>query len=111
MAVLSTQSPSAAGVGITYGACAGGGDSFVNSGKERVHIKNASGGSITVTFASGSNKCSFGVAHTAHDRVVTVGAGADKWVDTFDPSQFNDASGNVNITYSGVTSLTIAVLR
>jgi hypothetical protein len=40
-----------------------------------------------------------------------VGAGLDKWVDAFDPSQFNDASGNVNISYSGVTSLTIAVLR
>ena|SRR5205085_8044761 len=111
MAALSTQNPTAAGVAITYASCAGGGDTFVNTGRERVHIKNGSGGSITVTFSSGSNKCSFGVSNTAHDRVVTVGAGVDKWVDVFDPSQFNDASNNVNIAYSGVTSLTIAVLR
>lgn len=111
MAALTTQAPSVAGVAITYSACAGGGDSFVNTGRERVHIKNGSGGSITVTFASGSNACSFGVANTAHDRVVTIGAGLDKWIDFFPKEQFSDASGNVNIAYSGVTSLTIAVLR
>jgi hypothetical protein len=111
MAAISTQNPTAAGAAITYGACAGGGDSFINTGRERVHIKNASGGSITVTFSSGSNKCSFGVSNVAHDRVAAIPAGSDKWFDVFPVEQFNDASGNCNITYSGVTSLTIAVLR
>jgi hypothetical protein len=113
MATLSVQKPSAAGVALTYAAAAGGGDKFANSGREFVHVQNASGGAITVTFTSGAasaNKCSFGVAHTAHDLSVAVGAGADAMIGPFNRERFNDVNGDVNITYSGVTSLTVAVI-
>jgi hypothetical protein len=114
MAALATQKPSAAGVALSYAAATGGGDTFVNTGREFVHVKNASGGSINVTFTAGvanANKCSFGVADPAHQLVVAVGAGLDKLIGPFDRDRFNDpATGNIAITYSGVTSLTVAVV-
>lgn len=110
MAALTTQKPSAAGVAVTYAACNAGGDTFVNTGREFIHVKNASGGALTVTISSGSNKCSFGIANAAHDLAVSVGAGSDKMIGPFDKDRFNDTSGNVNLSYSGVTSLSIAVL-
>lgn len=110
MAALTTQKPSTAGVALTYGSAAGGGDTFVNTGREFVHIKNQSGGTITVTISSGSNKCSFGVSNAAHDITHALLTMTDAMLGPFSKDQFNDASGNVNITYSGVTSLTLAVL-
>ncbi len=107
MAALPVQTMTQAGVVPTFNTAAGGGDTFAGTGQESVHIINGSGGSINVTFVA-QNACSHG---TVHDRVVAVAAGAQKVVTGLSKGQFNDASGNVNITYSGVTSLTVAVYR
>lgn len=115
MAALTTQHPAQAGVALTYAAAAVGGDSFQNNGREMMHIKNGSGSPVTVTFTSGlssGNKCSFGVAAAAHDKVVTVGATSDALVGPFNKDQFNDATDGLtlHVTYSAVTTVTVAVL-
>jgi hypothetical protein len=113
MASLATQKGTAAGVALTYASAAGGGDDFICTGREYFHAKNASGGAITVTFTSGAasaNVCSFGIANAAHDLAVVVGAGADRLIGPFSKDRFADANGSVHVTYSGVTSLTVAVI-
>lgn len=111
MATLSVQVISRTGTAATYGAAAGGGDEFVNDGTSRLHVKNGGGSPITVTIDS-PNTCNFGVAaNAAHDYAITVGAGADKFIGPFSADQFNDVNGKVQVTYSGVTTVTVAVMR
>lgn len=111
MATLTVQTAAIAGTALTLSAAAGGGDQFANSGNERVLIKNGSGSPITVTFDSPAT-CNFGAAAAAaHDIAVVVAAGAETLAGPFAVDRFNDGNGNVQISYSGVTSLTVAVVR
>lgn len=110
MALLTSQSASAAGTQLSYASAAGGGDTFANSGKEFIHVKNGSGSPITVTIAA-QHACSFGVTNAAHDLTVTVGAGADKMIGPFDKDRFNDTDGLVHVGYSLATSVTVAVIK
>lgn len=107
MATLTVQAISLSGVTPSYAACGAGGDEFANSGQEFIHVKNGSGGNLDVTINSQVN-CSQGFDH---DSVVTVTAGSEEIIGPFPKSRFDDANDKVQITYSGVTSLTIAVLQ
>lgn len=110
MATLSTQNISRAGVTPTYGACAGGGDRFTPDKDTFLHVKNASGGALTVTIAATKVPLpNMTVANVA----VSVGAGSEKMIGPFPYDMFaaSDGSGLADITYSGVTSLTIAVVK
>lgn len=110
MALLATQKPVAAGVVLTYSAATvTTGETFVNSGKEFVHVKNGSGSSITVTF-TGGNPCSFGVTNAAHNLVVTVPLTSDRIIGPFSKDQFNDANNLITVVCSAVTTVTMAVL-
>lgn len=84
-----------------------GGDGWLNDGATMFRCTNTSGSPITVTFnAAGS--CSFGFDH---DVAVTVPATTgDVWVGPFSTKRFNDSNGYVQLTYSGVTNLTIYAL-
>lgn len=106
MATLAVQKPVNTGTVPTFNAAAGGGDQFPNDGQTVIHVKNGSGGSINVTVAS-PTACSHGGTHPL---VVAVGAGAEKVIGPFPMARHNDANGMVQLTYSGVTSLTLAVL-
>ena len=64
---------------------------------------------ITVTIAAQAT-CAFGLASSAHDITKSVAAGAQVEFPACDPKLFNDANGKVQITYSAVTSLTVAVV-
>lgn len=111
MAVLTPKTPVLAGLVFAGAAAAGGGDSFANTGIEFFYANNASGGAITITFDS-PNTCNFNVAaNAAHDDAVVVSAGTAQIIGPFPPGRFNDGSGNVQVTYSGVTSLTVAVFK
>lgn len=107
MATLTVQEIPLTGVAPSYDAATGGGDEFVNSGREFIHVKNGGGGSINVTINSQVN-CNQGYDH---DAVVAVGASAEKMIGPFPKDRFNDSGGKAQITYSGVTSVTIAVIR
>lgn len=107
MAVLTTVQTTQAGTVATLVAAAGGGDKFNNTGRERFRVRNGSGSSINVTFtATGAAGCPAG---TLHDLVVAVAAGVEKVFGPFDTARFNDASNQVSVGYSAVTTVTVGV--
>lgn len=107
MAALATQDINFTGLVPSYAACTGGGDSFTPTGRTFLHVKNASGGALTVTVAVQATTATLAVSNVA----VSVGAGAERMIGPFPQNLFADSTGQAQITYSGVTTLTIAVLR
>lgn len=106
MATLAVQASSPSGITPDYNAAGAGGDEFVNDGSTKILVKNGGGVSINVTVDS-QGPCNQGFDH---DLVVAVGAGAEKEIGPFDRSRFNDANGKVQLTYSGITTVTISVV-
>lgn len=112
MAVLTVSSAKRAtnGLDLAGVAAAGGGDTFVNTGQEVLVIKNGSGAPITLTVATPVTVDGLAVT----DLTATIGAGETRMVGPFPPGIYNDtgvAGGSVSLTYSGVTTLTVAVVK
>jgi hypothetical protein len=107
MAVLAVQDVVSTGLNPTFGSAAGGGDSFPNDGQTMFRVKNGSAGSINVTFDS-ARECSYGFDHNI---VADVAAGADMTFGPFPRMRFNDANERVVVSYSAVTSVTVAAIR
>lgn len=105
MAQLAPQKVSQAGVAVTYGAAGAGGDTFPISRRRTLRVKNGSGAGITVTVHA-QKACNQGVTH---DLAVTVGAGAEKVIGPLDYDRFADEDGYAHVTYSAVTTVTVAV--
>lgn len=105
MATLTPLAVSTAATLVTYAAATAGGDTVAVGALTGVVLKvrNASGGSITVTIA-GQIVCSQG---TTHNTVATCAVGDTEIVI---PPQCVNASGNATITYSASTSVTVAAL-
>lgn len=57
--------------------------------------------------------CDFGLAANAgHDNVVAVGPGVERIIGPFPGNRFTSAAtGLVSVSYSGVTTVTVAVIR
>lgn len=110
MAALTTQNIVAAGTAPTFGAAAGGGDTAqVGTGQDTfLVVKNGGGSSINVTItAPGTN--SYGEPNP--DPVVAVANGTEKWIPLRKEYDAGDGTGRAAIAYSGVTSVTVAVIR
>lgn len=108
MALLSvTQIARNSAVVVTLTAAAGGGDSFPNTGAEFVEILNGSGASITVS----ATQVAVVDSGTPGTKAVVVTAGSRVMFGPFPPSIYNDTLGRVNLTYSGVTSLSLNPFR
>lgn len=107
MATLTTQPVIQSGLGPTYVAANAGGDKVVPGPTTFLHAKNASGGALTVTVAS-VTPCNQG---STHNLVVSVPAGGDRMIGPITPDRFAAvADGLAAVTYSGVTSLTVAAI-
>lgn len=109
MANLTVQSVSRAGLNPSFGAAAGGGDTFLPSDETFLYVKNASGVSVTVTVVTpGSVIPDVAIADVA----VAVPAGQDRVIGPF-PAQFfaDPTDGLADITYSAVTSVTVAAIQ
>lgn len=106
MALLATQSIVRAGLAPSYAAAAGGGDTFTPGSNVFLHVKNASGGAITVTIVTPRTDV---YGNAIADNTVSVPATTgDRMIGPFPYEGYADpATGVGNITYSGVTSLTI----
>lgn len=105
MATIAPVNITTAGQAITFVAASAGGDTIAGAGNTTIQfqVKNGGGASITVTF-TGVVPCSQGSLHNA---VATVAAGATEYIDV--PSQAVDpTTGNAAVTYSSVTSVTVA---
>ena len=89
------------------------GDEFINSGVEFIHIQNDhASNSYTVTVTAQVTNIhhpQFGSV-TKASTVKTVGAGQSAYIGPFKQSAFNDANNKVQITYSAVTTLKVAIL-
>lgn len=113
MATLTRQKIVSSGLAASYGSAAAGGDVVDNSdGKTVLHVKNAGGGSINVTITAQDTSvdaAGYGTI-TVSNLVVAVPAGAERFIGPFPKRAFNNASKQIAITYSGVTSVTIAAL-
>jgi hypothetical protein len=110
MAGLATQNTGGAGEVILAAADAVG-DSFANSGTERLVVNNASAGVLHVNVLGGAQACNFGVAGSpAHDVPYAIPAGK-RWAFTpFRQDRFNDGNGKVQLRYpDGVVGLTVGV--
>jgi hypothetical protein len=113
MATLSVQTPVLAGLNPSYAACAGGGDQFAaaNINKYLLHVKNAGVGSITVTLADQKSVAPANAQSFNANVQVTVPNGGERMIVLGPVDRFMDTNGNVQITYSGVTSVTIGVFQ
>ena len=101
MALLTSVAPTFAGAAFTPVAASAGGDTFLNNGKSLFYVNNGGGSSINVTPG--------GLSLAAV--VVAVANATAKIIGPFDPSLFNNASGQVSITYSAVTTVTVAAVQ
>lgn len=108
MATLTTQDITLDGIVPSYASAAGGGDEFVWDKYTFLHVKNGGGSSIDVTIAS---QASAGQGLAAADKVVAVGAGSEKFIGPFQEAAFEDINGKVQVSYSGVTTVTVAALH
>lgn len=106
MAVLAPQKIVRTGLEATYASAAAGGDLFPNSGREWVEIINGGGSDITLTVVTPGTYQGQALA----DDTITVTAGERRHVGPFPPEMYSNASGQVALAYSAVTSVTVAVL-
>lgn len=109
MATLSVQAISAGGLDPTYSAAAGGGDKVKPGPTTFLHVVNGDVSPITVTVAAPGN---FYASVAKPDLEVTVGASGEQMIPVpvtpfADPAD----SGLASISYSDVTSVTVAALR
>jgi hypothetical protein len=109
MAVLSNTTVDRNGVdpSVAAVAAAGGGDSFVNTGVETVFVKNGGGSPITVTLLLQAQVD----GQAAASRTVSISNGAQKIFGPFPTAAYNDGNSRMNLTYSAVTSVTVAILK
>ena len=109
MAQLAVQQASLSGTPVTYTAAAGGGDTFaVPSGAVGLRIKNGGGSAITATLAF-PGSTSYGVPNPAKT-TSSIAAGAEVVVGPIPGSAVDPSTGLASVSYSGVTSVTVAVV-
>lgn len=109
MATLTVKQPTAA-VAVALGAAAAeaGGDKFLNDGRVILYVKNTNASTYTITVVTaGVVLGSIAIA----DVTFTVAQSEEKIVGPFPPRYFNDGGGFVNLSYSGVTNLTVAAVK
>lgn len=92
---------------VTQAAQAGG-DAFNIQGKEVLIVLNGGGSPITVTLVSVADN--FGSVVASHDITQSVAAGKTCIIGPLEKAKFGDANGLCQITYSGVTTVTVKLL-
>lgn len=115
MATLSVQTVPLAALSATFATAAALGDDFVCADDERtfIWVKNGHSGSQNVIVAMPSANNSGQVARygpvTLAANTISIPAGEERLIPV--PPVFIDTDGKVDLTYSGVTLLTIAIIR
>ncbi len=112
MAELTVQQITEAGGAATYVAANGAGDTADNNGNLFLHIKNGGGSEITVTITAQTTSVdsgAYGELTKANASIAIAGSG-EAFIGGFAPAAFNDGDSEIAITYTAVTSVTIAAL-
>lgn len=113
MATLTEQTFDEGGTDLTLDAAAVAGDQFANTGKQLLIISNGDASSKTVTITAQDTSFEdkeYGNA-VKQNQSLAVAAGSVGIMGPFPRRAFNDSSDNVQITYSAVTSVEVAVVR
>jgi hypothetical protein len=103
---ITPQPITAAGVAATYEAANVLGNSYALVPNRVIHVKNGGGSPITVTIPTTQTVEGL----TVPNRTVTVTNATDKFVSLGASGAHRQTDGSVNIDYSAVTSVTVAVL-
>ena len=111
MATLSTQVINRAGLNMTTSAAAGGGDAMSTGSGMVLYVNNGGGSPITVTLnVPAARTYEPNVAITSP--TVSVTNGQSRYIGPVDSGTFMDpTTGLCSITYSGVTSVTVAAVQ
>ena len=111
MATLSTQTVTRAGVLPTYAAANGGGDAMATGTDMMLHIKNGAASTMTVTLAIPSGASGYpNVAYTS--TAVVVPNASERMIGPVQsPVYMDPTTGLCTITYSAVTSVTVAAIN
>jgi len=105
---LYQQSPDT-GLVATFVSCTSGGDKYQQDGNVVLHVVNGDIADHTVTIVSHAHPTA---GETTADHTETVTAGTRRLIGPLSASVFTDPSdGLAHITYSAVTSMTIAAVR
>lgn len=109
MADLIAQEIDLDGLAAAYSAASVGGDTLTPNIDVFLHVKNGGGSSINVTVVT-PNLAAGGLAIA--DSVTAIPAASDRFIGPFPAKHFARSSdGKADITYSAVTSVTVAVLK
>lgn len=114
MAALSVQPIVQAGTTPAYSAASAGGDTFQNTADETcfIHVKcGATGATVTINPFITSVKLSGAGNVTIAPISVIITASSERMIGPFPQYAFTDTGGNVNVTYSQVTTVTIGAFR
>jgi len=107
MATLTVETITRAGLVPSLVAAGAGGDKFPNTTRrEFLIVKNGDGSPTTVTLDIQATVDSQAVV----DRTVVVAAGDEALIGPFD-GRYEDTDGNVNVSYSNITSITVGVAK
>tara|TARA_R100000781_G_scaffold115006_1_gene88394 strand:- start:1875 stop:2222 length:348 start_codon:yes stop_codon:yes gene_type:complete len=112
MATLTAQEISEAGTTVTYASATADGDVVDNDGKVFLHVKNGGGSEITVTITAQTTSVDspiYGTLTKANASKAIAGS-AEAFIGPFEMQAYNNSDEQIAITYTGVTSVTIAAL-
>lgn len=86
------------------------GNSIANTGTTAgrvvIEVTNGAGAPINVTVTTNGNYNTVGGAHAVADEVIAVTNGTSKVIGPWEPTLYNDSSGNVLIDWSSGTTIT-----
>lgn len=86
------------------------GNSIANTGTTAgrvvIEITNGAAASINATVTTSGNYNTTGGAHAVADEIIAITNGTSKIIGPWDPTLYNDASGNVLIDWSSGTTIT-----
>lgn len=106
MASLSAQSVGQSLADTVFSSASGGGDTAPTGDNVVLLVKNADASSKTVTLETAATYRGLAVADVA----VVVAAGKTATIPLGPKALYAQANGRVNLTYSAVTSVTVAVI-
>lgn len=107
---LSPEQILPSGLAATYTGSLDTGNTYLvrNDGRIALHFKKSGAGACNVTIATPGTVGGNAIAERVVEVPATTG---DRFIGPLPPHIYNDGSGDLSITVSEVTGLTVAVLR
>jgi len=108
MAALTPVAPKRAANIYTPAAASAGGDTFPNTGRELLLVEHTNGAGSGMTLTIVTTMIVDG--EPVGDKTIAIGPGERHLLGPFATNVYNDANGEVGLSYSAVADITIAVV-